>query len=172
MAFVQRTRSGAVKRTSTVVTVRPRRPIDKILLGGFFNNMNTQKEAPIVTATFPATFLGLRWNIALHSTATTSGATSQNAVSWAIVILRQGGSTVPAVNYGAQTLGTYFQPEQNVLATGVMGISFEKGATRDSGETATMRKLQNGDKIMFVIKSDDADNNVNAYVQIVAFIKS
>jgi len=171
MAFVQRTRSGAVKRTSTVVTVRPRRPIDKILLGGFFSNMATQKEAPIVTATFPATFLGLRWNIAVHST-TGNNTDSHQAVSWAIVILRQGGGTVPAVNYGAQTLGTYFQPEQNVLATGVIGMTFEKGSAHDSGETATMRKLQNGDKIMFVIKSDQAENNVNAYVQIVAFIKS
>lgn len=170
MAFVQRTKSGAVKRTSTVVTVRPRRPIDKILLGGFFSDMNTQKTATVVDATFPATFLGLRWNIGVNSTNTNNTA-AINAVSWAIVIQRQG-TTIPTVAYGSQTLAAYYNPEQDVLATGIIPMTFEMGGTVDKGETATMRKLQKGDKIVFVIKSDVADNNVNARVQIVAFTKS
>lgn len=130
-----------------------KRPVDKLLL-----NINkggvtaTQVATVLVTATFPCTIVGLRWDM----TFATVGGTGLGGYSWAIIILRDG----VTVSQMAHTDGsTLYAPEQDVMAFGRgFNTALALGMlSKYQGSTKTMRKLMGGDKLQFIIKGTDTD---------------
>lgn len=156
-----------------VVTTRTRRPIDKSIRTIRNATTSAQQNHELMTATFPGTVTGLRWRINARSLET-SAADSLNDLLWAIVVVEDGlnPSTIafPALS---TTPGNLYQPEQNVLAWGVLPITFEAGVTWDIGDTKTMRKLKNGDKLFFsYTAANTTDNNATVNGAIQYFYKS
>ncbi len=67
--------------------------------------------------------------------------------------------------------GSLYDPEQEVLAFGVLGVMDNDAGTGPavmpfSGETKTMRKLMGGDRIMFITLGSAASSaNIRVVVQ-------
>ncbi len=128
-------------------TTGSRRPVDKALINVLKNGVTaTQVSTQLVSATFPCTIVGLRWDL---SFATDAG-TSQGDYQWAIIILRDG-VTVSTMN--SSDAGTLYAPEQDVMAFG-RGLTLGSGigsVAHYMGDTKTMRKLMGGDKLLFIM---------------------
>lgn len=150
-----------------VVQQRQIRPIDKKIVSVSFANVatSTQQGTTLLQATFPCTVAGLRWDVNL-----VNNSANETVIDWAIVLDKEGLTT------GTLTLsngGDVYVPEQNVLAWGrecLEATSSPCGEpTRKSiGVTKTMRKLQVGDIIAFIVKHQigaTIDYDVRAAVQ-------
>ena len=127
-----------------------RRPVDKELVVISKNGVNaTQVSTTLVTATFPCTIVGLRWDMSMLVDA----GTGPGAYSWAIVILRDGVTISQMSQIDGAAL---YAPEQDVMSYG-MGIMQQVDIGSGhyySGNTKTMRKLMGGDKLMFIYKGE------------------
>ncbi len=147
--------------------VSQKRPIDKGLVVVSSAVSSTQQETVLITATFPCTATGLRWDMSFYGD--TTGA---NNGFWCIAIVRDGNAAATiSLTDGAQL----YQPEQDVLAFGSFHFSDLDGGTGSaqqdiSGSTKSMRKLMGGDKLVFVHKSTNIRGTVSGCVQI--FCKS
>ncbi len=123
-----------------------KRPIDKALINVFKSGVDgTQVTTTLVTATFPCTVVGLRWDLSML----TDGGTTPGSYGWAIVIVRDG---VTVSTISLTDGGTFFAPEQDVMAYGsgvLQQIDIGSGH-HYNGSTKTMRKLMGGDKLLFL----------------------
>lgn len=143
-----------------VVAIQQKRPIDKQLLNYAGAWAVTQTNTTLYTATFPATITGLRWelNITNASTTTVYGA------KWAIVRVKDGLS--PST---IGTNGTLYSPESEVMAAGTIQLAPARSELYN-GDTKTMRKLQNGDKLYLCTIADSTNITANTLIQF--FVKS
>lgn len=152
------------QRVSTTGAYRTKRPIDKSLVAISKTVNTTQSETTLVTATFPCTITGLRWEVSAVNTY----ATASNSLYWAIVLMKDGEA--------AQTIATsdgssLYQPEQNVLVWGVDFLA-EDSATvgqprrgRFEGSSKTMRKLMAGDQLKLIMLAGAASVGLRGCVQ-------
>jgi len=127
-------------------TTGGRRPVDKNLIAIAQTAIDaTDQSTTLVTATFPCTIVGLRWDFSIIQTAGTGICTYY----WAIVILRDG-LTLPtlAISDGS----TFYNPEQDVMAFGATTIDNNTQTKQYMGSTKTMRKMMGGDKLIFISK--------------------
>jgi cell division protein FtsI/penicillin-binding protein 2 len=138
--------------TGKVVQVSQKRPIDKSLKNVQLTiNSSGQAQVDLITATFPCTILGLRWDFTSFQVGQ-AASDSTYVAKWAIVIIRDG---LTADTLGVSS-GDLYNPEQNVLAFGdhsqyVSASSLQLfDPTKNMGSTKTMRKLMGGDKIAIV----------------------
>lgn len=158
------------RRTNTGDYVRvtsTKRPIDKGLVVVSQNISTTQQETDLVSATFPCTATGIRWDGDILSTA--SGG---SAGYWAIVIVREG---LSANTLSFTDGAALYEPEQDVLAYGHWTVTDLDAGTGDanmhfSGSTKSMRKLMGGDKLQFISKGSVTIGTINGCVQV--FCKS
>jgi len=163
MAFVPRSFEVSDKRQRVVTTSRARRPIDKVLISiGMVGNA-TPNATTVITATYPATMVGLRWDLNVAQSSGSGFAT----FAWAIVFLRDG-ETLDTIAFGDGS--TTYKPEQNVLTFGAGQIDDNKWDRHYSGTTKTMRKLMVGDEIQFVFQGV-ATNEVVMFGIVQAFLK-
>ncbi len=137
----------AAPRAALLRTFHSRRPIDKALINVVHVTVGASlQNTDLVSATFPCTVVGLRWNISVASDASTS----ISSHAWAIVILRDGGTLgTMAVGNGA----TLYAPEQDVMVWGRGQAAAADGKAQPVmyiGDTKTMRKLMGGDKLVFL----------------------
>ncbi len=112
--------------------------------------ISTQVSTTLITATFPCTIVGLRWNF---SAAQDAGTAAVN-LFWAIVVVREGNTANALSKTDAATM---YSPEENVMTFGVG--QFEPGAGTEKvyntikwdDSTKSMRKLQGGDSLQFIV---------------------
>ncbi len=141
------------RTTPVVVSKSAVRPIDKQLINVAGAALDaTQDEVTLFTTTFPATITGLRWSMGFIQDA----GTAETACKWAIIVARD---QIAASALVLTSGSSMYQPEQNVLAYGsaisdLPTAAGWTGATRFEGSTKTMRKLQTGDKILFIAKGE------------------
>ncbi len=145
--------SGRQKRARTTVA-RARRPIDKSLISEMKTITASQQETVLITATFPCTIVGLRWELSFVDII----ATTVTNLTWAIVLVKDGQA---ASTMAVSDAGDFYTPEQNVLAFGVGEFPDADlgggNSTRDwRGSTKTMRKLMGGDRILIVMDGSAA----------------
>ena len=142
-------------RPSVPLVRGSRRPTDKELIYVSQQATSANVATTLKTATFPCTIVGLRWNIVF---ATTTAA--NNITNWIIVIVRDGN----AANTISQSNGAdMYTPEQDVMAFGTVSTlaSDETGGNQNahiSGQTKTMRKMQQGDLLQFISFSSGANS--------------
>lgn len=140
-----------------VNTVSSKRPIDKNLIMVAKTVTTTQASTNLVTATFPCTVTGLRWDLTYRQSAANSSATS---VVWAVVRVKDG---LSASTMSTSDGSDLYAPEQEVLTYGTStfppGTSGAGAITYHwSDSTKTMRKLMGGDKISLIVLSDVASS--------------
>lgn len=104
----------------------------------------------LITATFPGTIVGLRWNINGRPTTGTNSADYR----WAIVIVKEG-QTPAAISGGDAS--NFYNPEQHVLTWGGGFTSPGNNQFNENSSTKTMRKLQAGDTLQFIVKNFNAN---------------
>ena len=93
----------------TFVRTDRKRPIDKELFSLVQGVPNTnQVDTDLLTASFPGTITGLRWDVSM-----VNGAASHDAITWVIIHVPQGDSA-NAIGTGNGT--NIYTPEKNVLA--------------------------------------------------------
>jgi len=127
-------------------TTGGRRPVDKNLIAIAQTAIDaTDQTTTLVTATFPCTIVGLRWDFSIIQTAGTGICTYY----WAIVILRDG-LTQPTIAISDGS--TFYNPEQDVMAFGATSIDNNTQTKQYMGSTKTMRKMMGGDKLIFISK--------------------
>ncbi len=125
-----------------------RRPIDKAIINIVKIDVVAANQATVlVTATFPCTIVGLRWDISVIASAGSQLA----AYVWVIVVVRDG---VTASGIAKGDAATLYAPEQDVLTWG-RGMCNTFALTADqpvrmTGDTKTMRKLMGGDTLQFI----------------------
>ena len=141
---------SAAKRPRTNGNGRSaRRPIDKRLISILKAGVgSSQVSTTLYTTTFPGTVTGLRWSLG----AVADAGTGVSVAHWAIVVVKDGLSASTMATSDGSTL---YEPEQNVLAFGVLTCrdadSVAPTALQNfTGETKTMRKLMGGDKLVFI----------------------
>ncbi len=146
--------AAAGRKRRMVAPGRAARPIDKELKAVLQTATTAVVSTVLKTTTFPGTVVGLRWNLS----ATSIIATSDSSVYWAIVVVPDGeAANTPAVSDGAD----FYTPEQNVLAFGMGSVAdTDVGSGPRSfiadGTTKTMRKLKQGDQLVFISLSSVA----------------
>ena len=151
MASKKRKMSAAAASSST-------RPIDKTIVNIVSGTItSTQTNRVLLTAVGPCTIKGLRWDLNYKNNSTAS-----DYAMWAIYRLKEGYS-VPTVSAADAT--TLCEPEQEVLVWGVfqgtdIDASTGPAIMKDKGQTQTMRKLMNGDRLYLSITAGSAANNV------------
>lgn len=150
-------RVGTKRRrmTTPVFTTSQKRPIDKEIrfVSHAFIASATQQQTQIKITSFPCTITGLRWEI---SNETDSAA--EVIFIWAIVLLREG-VTASTIGFGGGA--TVYAPEQDVLAWGCTELPANTSTAgpvmfKDVGTTKTMRKLKEGDQVVFISKPNIA----------------
>lgn len=130
------------RRTKTGV----KRPIDKKLITITQGTaLTTQVQTLLYTATYPATVGGLRWELGLDA----SG--GDNALAWAIVLVRDGGNPATLSHTNG---GSLYVPEQNTIAFGRTFVG--QDTIHIEGSTKSMRKLMDGDQIFLIVKAKNA----------------
>ena len=137
------------RRTEFPVVTRSR-PLAKELIAIAKDDVtSTQVVTVFLTATFPCTITGLRWDLNFLQ----DGGTGASAGHWCIAVVREG---VTVDTLSLTDGATFFSPEANVMAFGVnLGQATPastvnlKGAS-ETGSTKTMRKLQTGDTLQWV----------------------
>lgn len=105
---------------------------------------------------YPCTVVGIQWDLNFSQS---TAADSPTLISWAIIKLRQG-VTVSAIS--AQNTTSFYNPEQDVVACGMMTIEENQSAAvthkvayqKAHGKTKAMRKLAVGDALAFVMRTD------------------
>ncbi len=138
------------RRRITGGFVRVKRPIAKDIISiGITNAGTVQRSTQLKVTTFPCTLTGLRWSLSYQSVLVSGPA----AQFWGIVLNREGETSNTLVTSDGSTL---YSPEQNVLAWGHWqatdaDIGQGPSVMRSEGTTKTMRKLQEGDSIDFLI---------------------
>jgi len=106
--------------------------------------VGAQVSTQLFLASFPGTMVGLRWDLVFNCV----GAADTNAV-WAVVILRE--NTVLG-NLSLTDGSDLYTPEQNVIVWGAYGATAgAQTGQREVGETKSMRKLQGGDQLVFIM---------------------
>lgn len=148
------------------------RPIDKKIVNiNLVDVDSTQQATTIIQATFPCTITGLRWMITVENRTAVQGV----SFGWAIVIDREG-LTVNTLSVPGN--GTdYYTPEGNILAWGTGKLAANNASAgeiivRNEGTTKTMRKLQQGDVLAVLCRSNEATPSVNFTGTIQFFCKS
>ena len=129
-------------------TTSRKRPVDKVLVNIVKGAMDgTQVSTTLLTATFPCTIVGLRWDL---SFITDAGA-APGQYAGCIVIIRDG-ITASALALGDGS--TLYAPEQDVMSyfSGVNQQTDIGSGAHYNGSTKTMRKLMGGDKLIFIAK--------------------
>jgi len=127
-------------------TTGSKRPVDKNLIAIAITGLDaTDQTTTLVTATFPCTIVGLRWDFSVIQT----GGTGICTFHWCIVILRDG-LTQPTI--AVSDAATFYNPEQDVMAFGATSIDNNTQTKQYMGSTKTMRKMMGGDKLVFVCK--------------------
>ncbi len=130
---------------------RTKRPVDKKIISVLHVNVGANDVATdLITATFPCTITGLRWNFAFIQ----SAGTGPGNFIWAIVIQRDGELLDSFSNADGSTL---YSPEQNVLTWGFGVIDNNTQTKLVSGTTKSMRKLMGGDKYVFIMEGTNTD---------------
>ncbi len=123
-----------------------KRPVDKIMINVSKSSVDaTQVATTLVTATFPCTVVGLRWDFSCFI----DGGTGPASFGWAIIILRDG-FTQKTISLTDGS--TFYAPEQDCIVFG-RGINqqIDIGSGKHyNGSTKSMRKLMGGDKLMFI----------------------
>lgn len=142
------------KRQRTATFSRAKRSIDKVMISVSHGGIDgTQVQTQLISATFPCTVTGIRWNLAF----TQSAGTGQSEATWAIVLVKEG-QTADAM---VRTNGVqFYNPEQNCLVFGTELIhnGLTHGITKKAeGTTKTMRKLMIGDDILFIFRGTTTD---------------
>ncbi len=127
---------------------RTKRPIDKNIISINQTLGTTQVQTTLKTITFPATIVGIRWELAFVNTSTADN----NTVSWAIIVIRQGNT---ANTMSISNGGDFYTPEKEVLAYGVVSLADNSAGdgprlVNASGQTKTMRRMMGGDILAFV----------------------
>nr|UOF78630.1 hypothetical protein [Cressdnaviricota sp.] len=142
------------KRARTAAASRaPKRPISKELVAiSKTGTAATQATTTLYTATFPVTVVGMRWALSFIQDAGTGACN----VWWAIVVVRDG-ITVSTV--AISDAAAFFEPEQDVLAFGNALIDNNTTPPRDMGASKTMRKLQTGDRLVFIDRGVATDTH-------------
>jgi len=147
--------------TTSVRVIRPRRNIDKSLINVIVAAQGiAQSEISLITATFPCTITGLRWDVKMAQNAGTGTVTGR----WAVIINRDGA----VINSLTTSSGAdLYEPEQDVLMFGVYNIQNKSNTASFVGSTKTMRKLQGGDQLIFLCKglSDTQTVHVQGVIQ-------
>jgi len=142
--------------------ISQKRPIDKSLVVVSQTLNTTQQSTDLVTATFPCTVTGIRWD-GTASAASTAGVRG----FWALVLVKDGNSAnTMAVSDGS----TLYEPEQNVLAFGHFqcydtDAGTGPGGVHIMGSTKTMRKLMGGDKLSLITIASATGGPFNMGVQ-------
>lgn len=128
---------------------RTKRPIAKQLIVISKTAVSAQVTTTLITATFPCTITGLRWVVS----AAADAGTAFSQMSWAIVKVTDGNT--PNTLSGTDG-ATFYAPEQDVLAFGksIIMPGNVVHPHNDSGSTKTMRKLQAGDQVFFLVASE------------------
>ena len=99
-----------------------------------------------MTATFPCTLTGVRWELAF----TRTGGTGLCQGNWALVVEKEG-NVVDTLAISNST--SFYDPEQNLLVFGTWAWKDDLGQfSNQSGSTKTMRKMQTGDRLIFIGK--------------------
>ncbi len=151
------------KQPAQRFTRTTKRPIDKKIIVVNKAMVTSTQTTDLLTATFPCTITGLRWDLMFWTEDTISDA----EFIWGIYILREGGVKVVFVSSDG---GTLFKPEENMMTFG-FGSHADKdtggGPTRQhfDGSTKSMRKLQGGDKLVFQFDPSNDTQNVLGAVQ-------
>jgi len=118
-------------------------------------------EHDLLTADFPCTVVGIRWDLStnIHNTMIPG---ADHYLNWIIVVVKEGNTLNQMVNGTGQNNNIY-NPQQNVLAFGttIMAGSEESSARTWVGGTKTMRKLQTGDKLVFAANIGTTTNAVS-----------
>lgn len=154
------------KRARTAAASRaPKRPISKELVAISKSATGaTQATTTLYTATFPVTVVGLRWALSFIQDAGTGKANHY----WCIVLLRDG-QTVSTV--AISDAAAFFEPEQDVLAFGVGSVTNNTETKDYMGASKTMRKLQTGDRLVFIDRGVATDTHTAIGI-IQFFVKS
>lgn len=146
---MQRSRKRA-RTTPLVVQTSTKRPIDKSLINVTKTTIaDSQYTTTLATATYPGTVTGLRWSIAVQSEGS-----GDNIIYWAIVRTKDG---VAVSTIATSDASKMYVPEQEVLAFGIIPVQ-QSDATAGpcnhviEGNTKSMRKLANGDQLVFIAK--------------------
>ncbi len=123
----------------------------------------TQLTTDLITATFPCTITGLRWEFTVLNLSSTGNPTFR----WAIVRLKDG---VTISTTSITDAADFYTPEQEVLTFGIGTVSDTDGtvgprSVHFSGSTKSMRKLMGGDKLVFLAICDVASVQMIGIVQ-------
>lgn len=150
----KRRRTGSQGGRPAFTSMSTVRPIDKKLVSVNKVPIGTTQEATdLISATFPCTVTGLRWQF--------SGVNllaSEVILDWAIILNKEGLSTnTLTISDG----GDFYTPEQNVLAWGRQTLAKNDlpnglSSFNVTGQTKTMRKLQKGDVLIVAVKANTA----------------
>ncbi len=139
------------------------RPTDKSIIA-IDKIANTSQVATVLyTATFPATVVGLRWEIGAMTRIA-----GNSKLAWCIIHVQDGKTPSTIVTSDA---GQMYSPEQSVMTFGfghLMGSSSAQGNGQKGwcGHTKTMRKMRNGDTLQFIVLSDTANSaEMEGFVQ-------
>lgn len=134
---------------------RSARPINKEIVG-IVNTASSaaQSEQQVWITTYPATIVGIRWEMSAIS-----NIPSTNTSWWALVVVREG-DTPNIAGLGPGT--TLYKPEQDVMTWDIMTLASNTSTAgpvthHQSGSTKTMRRLQGGDKIVFITDADQVN---------------
>ncbi len=135
------------KRARSEFTVIPRtkRPINKSLISVAQATVDgTQVVTTLLTVTFPCTITGVRWDLSFVQDAGTGNA----SFLWAVIINREG-LTIDTMSFG--NASSFYNPETNCLVFGSGIIDNNLDAIAHRGHTKTMRKMQGGDVLAFIM---------------------
>lgn len=132
---------------SQTIPAQVRRPIDKQLKVININLTAAQVNTSLITATFPATVTGIRWDLSFDN----ATGTVDIAVVWVLVRVKDGNQ--PS-NLSTTAGSSLYQPEQEVIAFGTSVLQNKTGTSGPAimhieGSTKSMRKLMGGDQIYF-----------------------
>ena len=153
------------KRARTV-EFKTKRPIDKKLVSiDKVGITTTQVSTDLLTATFPCTITGLRWDLSIIHDIGTGSCKGD----WAIVVAREG--IAPDTLVSADGSTTY-NPEQDVLTFGTVKFRTSSNTIHAVGSTKSMRKLMGGDKLVFIARGNDASDTIGINGIIQFFCKS
>ena len=162
-----------VKRRRTSAVVSTRRPIDKTIftLNNTFTTSNVTDS--VVTATFPCTITGIRWDLWIVGEFAAATAESQRILG--CLCLVKEGTTISGPDFTDSN--DTWTPEGNVLvqyAGVVRAQDSSNGADpiHITGETKTMRKLQAGDLFRHIINGQVASATTRIFGTIQVFCKA
>ena len=155
--------SMSKRRRTENQTFSVKRPISKTLIAVAKNAViATEVNTVLLTATFPCTVTGLRWDISAHQ----DGGTGQAVIHWVIVVVKEGNVVA---GFQIADGGVLWIPEETVMAFGVFNADVAAGnqpVRNWEGATKSMRKLQPGDAIKIFMKGTDTNTmNVRGIIQ-------